>query len=1071
MTEPRQPSNRPQFRLWHYALAAALAWTALIAATVGWSMFERQRGMLANARHQAQVSFQQEMLLQFWVMGHGDSTPATNNASPSAALARTAKRALFESAAMLRQIQGRSPEPAGYRNRLTSVKPLRPENAPDAWEAAALEAFAKGETEVASVATMDGQEYMRVMRPLVHEASCIMCHGDQDYKVGDIHGGLSVSVPLALLRVQDQRELFAQVITDGVIWVLGLGVIGFGVRRAQAHNLERARAETVLRDSEVRFRQLFENALDGVCLADVQTGMILDCNPALLKLVGREKHEVVGQSQRILHPPSEAIEKVTRSFEQHRQEKAGQSLEVPILTKAGEVRTAEIMASVSEVQGRKTMVGIFRDITERKRAEEISRRERDFSQAALDSLPGLFYLFDDQGRFLRWNKDFEKVSGYSAEEISRMTPLVFFDGTDKGRIADAIQRVFQAGEVTVEADFLSKDQTRTPHFFTGKLFQFEQKLCVMGVGVDITERKRTQAALRASETHYRTLVENIPQNIFIKDRDSRWVSVNENFARGLGRRSEEMVGKGDYDFFPKELAEKYRADDQRIMQTGRKEELEEKHVQGGREIWVRTVKAPVRDERGEITGVFCIFWDVTERKQIEKVQSCLSQLAYQLSLVNDVAQSARLVAESAQDLLGWDACFLRLRSPDLTQVQTMFTMDTVEGRRVEVHNPLAPVAPGPLEQQVMRDGPQIILRSVESDGPPGLIPFGNTGRRSASLLFVPLRHRDHYLGLFSIQSYRVGAYDRAALDLLQALADHAAGAFERIRAGQELESIHKQLVEASRRGGMAEIATNVLHNVGNVLNSVNISTGLIVQSVKQSQASSLARLVTLLQEHAHDLGAFMTQDSRGKHVPAYLAQLSEHLLAEQEANVRELDSLRRNVEHIKEIVAMQQSYATFGGVKEMINVADLVEDSLRLNEGALSHHHVKVIREFEPVPPLNVEKHKVLQILVNLLRNAKHACQDSERADKQITVRVTNGDGRVRISVMDNGVGIPPENLTRIFNHGFTTRKDGHGFGLHSGALAAKEMGGSLTVHSDGPGQGAAFTLELPCAAREDSHE
>jgi signal transduction histidine kinase len=294
---------------------------------------------------------------------------------------------------------------------------------------------------------------------------------------------------------------------------------------------------------------------------------------------------------------------------------------------------------------------------------------------------------------------------------------------------------------------------------------------------------------------------------------------------------------------------------------------------------------------------------------------------------------------------------------------------------------------------------------------------------------------------------------------------------ERKRAEAELETMHKQLVEASRRGGMAEVATNVLHNVGNVLNSVNISTGLVIESVKQSRASSLARVVALLQEHAHDLGTFITHDSRGKHLPAHLAQLSEHLLAEQAANIRELDSLRQNVEHIKEIVAMQQNYATFGGVKEMINVVNLVEDSLRINAGALSRHHVEVIREFETVPPLNVEKHKILQILVNLLRNAKHACQDSERADKRLTVRVTHGEGRIRISVIDNGVGIPRENLIRIFNYGFTTRKGGHGFGLHSGALAAKEMDGSLTVHSDGVGQGAAFTLELPCPTREDSHE
>jgi signal transduction histidine kinase len=287
---------------------------------------------------------------------------------------------------------------------------------------------------------------------------------------------------------------------------------------------------------------------------------------------------------------------------------------------------------------------------------------------------------------------------------------------------------------------------------------------------------------------------------------------------------------------------------------------------------------------------------------------------------------------------------------------------------------------------------------------------------------------------------------------------------------RELESIHKQLVEASRLGGMAEIATNVLHNVGNVLNSVNVSTDLIVESVKKSRVSSLARVVVLLREHAHDLGAFITNDAKGKHLPAHLEQLSEYLIADQEAILRELDSLRRNIEHIKEIVAMQQNYAKAGGVKEVIKVADLVEDSLRMNEGNLSHHRVEVIREFANVPPLNVEKHKVLQILVNLLRNAKHACQDSERTDKRVTVRVADGDGRVRISVIDNGIGIPLENLTRVFNHGFTTRKGGHGFGLHSGALAAQEMGGSLTVHSDGPGLGAAFTLDLPGATQENTH-
>ena len=291
---------------------------------------------------------------------------------------------------------------------------------------------------------------------------------------------------------------------------------------------------------------------------------------------------------------------------------------------------------------------------------------------------------------------------------------------------------------------------------------------------------------------------------------------------------------------------------------------------------------------------------------------------------------------------------------------------------------------------------------------------------------------------------------------------------ERKRAEAELENVHKQLLDTSRQAGMAEVATGVLHNVGNVLNSVNVSTTLVSENLKRSKTGNLARVAAMFREHAAELGAFLSADPNGKQLPAYLGQLAEHLSGEQSALLKELDLLKKNIEHIKEIVAMQQSYAKVSGVTEVVKVTDLVEDSLRMNAGALTRHGVQVIRKFDPhLPEITVEKHKVLQILVNLIRNAKYACAESGRTDMEMTVRVTNGDDRMRIAVVDNGVGIPAENLTRIFNHGFTTRKDGHGFGLHSGALAAKEMGGALRVHSDGPGHGAMFTLELPIQPSE----
>jgi len=281
-------------------------------------------------------------------------------------------------------------------------------------------------------------------------------------------------------------------------------------------------------------------------------------------------------------------------------------------------------------------------------------------------------------------------------------------------------------------------------------------------------------------------------------------------------------------------------------------------------------------------------------------------------------------------------------------------------------------------------------------------------------------------------------------------------------AEARLNEAHAQLVETSRQAGMAEVATSVLHNVGNVLNSVNVSSSVIADKVRKSKVLSLPKVTALIDAHKHDLGEFFVSDPKGKQLPGYLADLSKHLATEQEELLHEVSVLTDNIRHIKEIVSMQQNYARTSGVMETLPVTDLVEDALRLNSDAMSRHKINVVREFADVPPILTEKHKVLQILVNLIRNAKHACDDSDNENKEITLRIANGDGRIRISVIDNGIGIPAENLTRIFNYGFTTRKNGHGFGLHSGAIAAKEVGGSLSASSEGPGRGATFVLELP---------
>jgi PAS domain S-box-containing protein len=286
---------------------------------------------------------------------------------------------------------------------------------------------------------------------------------------------------------------------------------------------------------------------------------------------------------------------------------------------------------------------------------------------------------------------------------------------------------------------------------------------------------------------------------------------------------------------------------------------------------------------------------------------------------------------------------------------------------------------------------------------------------------------------------------------------------------ESLEKANKDLIDASRLAGMAEVATGVLHNVGNVLNSLNVSASVIAGGLRQSKVEPLARVAAMLHVHGGDLASYLCEDPKGKLVPEFLRSLSIHLSEERTRLLHEVDSLQRNVEHIKEIVSMQQAYATMIGVVEDLAPVDLLEDSLRMNAAALVRHDVRVVRDFAPAPAIRAERGKVLQILINLIRNAKYAVDSGPAAEKILTLRIApHPAGRVTIVVEDNGSGIAPENLGRIFSRGFTTRADGHGFGLNSSALAAKEMGGSLTAASAGLGGGAAFTLELPAAATAD---
>jgi PAS domain S-box-containing protein len=397
----------------------------------------------------------------------------------------------------------------------------------------------------------------------------------------------------------------------------------------------------------------------------------------------------------------------------------------------------------------------------------------------------------------------------------------------------------------------------------------------------------------------RAFLDTIPNFVYFKDRESRFVTVSKTKAGRHGLQPSELIGKSDADFFSEEHTQWARVDEESIMETGEPVigKLERTSWRDGRAGWGRVSKMPLRNPEGETVGTFGITYDVTQEQTI----------------------------------------------------------------------------------------------------------------------------------------------------------------------ALELEKTRRNLLDASRVAGMAEIATGVLHNVGNVLTSLNVSADVLGKGLRHSKVETLSKLAALMHEHADDLGNFIVNDPKGRRVPEFLDSLSKHMVEERDRLSRELASLQQNIDHIKEIITMQQAYATMAGVVEPLDSGTLVEDALRMNAGALVRHSVSVVREFHPVPRVRGEKAKVLQILVNLIRNAKYACDDGGAADKIMTLRIKTGEpGRVLIAIQDNGIGIAPENMNRLFQHGFTTRSAGHGFGLHSARQAAADMQGTLTAQSEGTGKGATFTLDLP---------
>lgn len=291
---------------------------------------------------------------------------------------------------------------------------------------------------------------------------------------------------------------------------------------------------------------------------------------------------------------------------------------------------------------------------------------------------------------------------------------------------------------------------------------------------------------------------------------------------------------------------------------------------------------------------------------------------------------------------------------------------------------------------------------------------------------------------------------------------------ERKAAEETLNNLNTRLVTTARLAGMTEVATCMLHNVGNLLNNVNISIQTLRQRHEEigSKTDELLKISHLLKENSsvEQLENFLKENRIGQILPDYLMQLSDYWKNEQKLATNELELLNSKIQRIAAIIAMQQSLSGNSQVIERINIHSLLEDALAINSDMIDKFGIEIKKTYSKTPPIDVDKVKLMQILVNLVKNAIEAIIESKNDNKLLEIKTTNleDSGFIQIEITDNGIGIKEEFLTEIFTYGFTTKKKGHGFGLHASSLSIQEMQGSLQAVSKGINEGATFIIKLP---------
>lgn len=976
-----------RFSLKFYTLLLTAAWTAVAAVSLWWNLHHEDQKTLNIALGMARGYYEMDVRYRRWNAFHGGVyVPKSDRFPPNPHLAHVPERdvttttgrslTLVNSAYMTRQADKLAGKADLFQLHLISLRPIHPGHLPDPWEAEALKAFERGETEMSSSAYPGGEPVFRLVRPSVVEKSCLKCHAAQGYREGDIRGGISVSMPLAPMIAAGRLNRWAQWGGHGLVWLLGVAVMFIGYRKIQQKIQE---DQEFLERNEENYRFLFERAPLPYQSLD-EDGRLLQVNQAWLELLGFTREEVLGRWFGEFLPPGQ-VEVFLQNFDCFKAAGEISAVELSLRKKDGSLVMVSGNGRIIRSPRDETLITqcILVDITARKRYEEALRESETRYRAIVEGFDGFVYICSQDYRIEFMNPRLIGRTGYDA--TGELCYRVLHD-------RDSIcpwcvnERVFRGEQVTWEVK--SPKDDRWYYVVNNPIFHADGRVSKQSLILDITLHHQAEEALRESEERYRLLVTSLPAVVFKGYADGS-VDFFDNKIEELTGRPKDVFDtrqlKWPEVILPEDREKAKEAFRQALKTTGAYVREYRITHSNGTILWLQARGQIVRDEHGKIDYITGVFFDITARKEME------AQLAAEKERLTVTLRSI------ADGVIAADTQGRVLLMNPVAERLTGWTQDEALGKPVARVLSIFDEKTG---DNLPCPGDQALQTGQAAEISGWFMGRGGIGRTLAVSGSPIIDPRHQTLGVVLV--------------------------FRDITRQRQTEA---ELLKMEKLSSLGILAGGIAHDFNNILTGIlgNISLAL-----------------------------WSTDGPPG---------LLENLHSAEKAALRAQDLVQQLLTFAK------------GGmpVKAAASLPEIIEDS---TDFALRGS--KPVCRFvfpEDLWWAEVDAGQISQVIHNLVINAVQAMPmggDMEIRGENVVFCTDGGlslkEGKyVKISIQDQGLGIPPEHLLKIFDPYFTTKQQGSGLGLATAYSIMKNHGGHITAAST-LGAGTTFTLYLPASEK-----